>query len=58
MHPYVDDGLRLLSQEEHKSVSWIIAEIVGDFFGVNAATGEITSINKYTREFTKQRKRA
>ena len=32
MHPGVRDGLRAISRRENRSVSWVIHEIVADYF--------------------------
>jgi hypothetical protein len=41
LHPAVVSGLRAIARREGKSLSWVRAEIVSIFFGVDAATGEI-----------------
>jgi hypothetical protein len=41
LHPLVWNGIREIAYYEKRSVSWVIAEIVSDYFGVDAATGEI-----------------
>lgn len=41
LHPDVEYGLRAIARFEGKSVSRIQAEIISDFFGIDAATGQL-----------------
>jgi hypothetical protein len=50
LHPYVEEGIRSIAHFEGKTTSWVIAEIVSDFFGVDAVTGKIESIEKLMRK--------
>lgn len=58
LHPFIKEGLKMIAYDEKRSVSWLIAEILGDYLGVNCLTGEITSITKYTRPMLNRRKRS
>jgi len=37
--PEVYEGLVLIAHEENKTVSWVVDEIVCDFFGIDSRTG-------------------
>jgi hypothetical protein len=39
LHPHVWHGLNNISKSESRSLSWVIAEIISDYFGIDAATG-------------------
>lgn len=40
MHPDVKYGIKSIARKENKSVSWVIAEIVSEFFGIDCMTGK------------------
>lgn len=40
MHPDVKYGIKSIAKEERKSISWVISEIVSEFFGIDCVTGE------------------
>jgi len=41
LHPLVKAGLQDLSDQEERSISYIIAEVISDYFGIDCRTGEI-----------------
>lgn len=46
LHPLVQNGLEVIARKENKSYSWVIAEIVSDFFGIDCETGVIVNAKK------------
>lgn len=46
--PHVDDELRRISRLERKSVSWVKAEIVCAWFGIDSATGKVKRMSRRT----------
>jgi hypothetical protein len=46
LHPDVEYGLKAIARFEGKSVSWVQAEIISDFFGIDAATGKLIRVKK------------
>lgn len=41
LHPTVLRGLKRIAHSEKRSMSWVMAEIISDYFNINAATGEV-----------------
>lgn len=41
LHPHVLRGLKRIAHSEQRSLSWVMAEIISDYFKINAATGEV-----------------
>lgn len=41
LHPDVEYGLRAIARFEGRSVSWVQAQIISDFFSIDAATGQL-----------------
>lgn len=39
--PNVDQNLRRIARQEGRSLSWVKAEIICDWFGINAQTGKL-----------------
>lgn len=39
-HPDVEEGIRTIAYKEKRSYSWVIAEIVSDYFNIDCITGE------------------
>lgn len=40
LHPDVREGLASIAADEGRSLSWVVAEILSAFFGVDCATGQ------------------
>lgn len=40
LHPDVKHGLESIAIEERKSMSWVVAEILSAFFGIDCVTGK------------------
>ncbi len=41
--PEVEEGLQRIARAEGRSISWVVAEIVCAFFGLDSATGKVLS---------------
>jgi len=39
--PVVEAGLQSIAKMEGRSVSWVVAEIIAAYFGLDAATGKV-----------------
>lgn len=40
MHPDVKYGIKSIARKEDKSVSWVMAEIISDYFNIDCMTGK------------------
>lgn len=54
-HPYIKEGLKLIGDEEKMTISRIVAQIVGEYFGIDSDTGEVLSITRFTRKMMNKR---
>jgi len=48
-HPDVMEAITSIAKSENKRFSYVIVEIVSDFFGVDCRTGEIYDGRKYKK---------
>lgn len=46
MHPDIWESIREIAKSEKRSVSWVIAEIVGEYFGIDCLTGKTIRLKK------------
>jgi hypothetical protein len=54
IHPLIHEGIKMIAEDEGKSESWVVAQIVGDYLGVDAMTGRISRITSFTRRSTRR----
>lgn len=45
--PQIEEALREIAHNENRSVSWVKAEIICDWFGIDAATGTTKKVRKF-----------
>lgn len=50
--PSIQRGLEKLAISEGKSVSWIIAELISDYFDIDSSTGLVLRKRKHTKKDT------